>query len=273
MTDERVADAATIAAIREGDRERYRELVERYKNQVFAVAWCRLGDRSLAEDAAQEAFIKGFQRLDLLPRARSSVRGSSPLRGMHPPTLACTIGTSSKTVAAGCSSGKRKRSRPATSPKVRPRPRPSGRHSPSSPRSTANAWCSTISKARAARRLRASWDSPSRPSRPACTAPAAAMRSLLETRLEASMEQLRPSDRLPGSVMFAIATQKPAWPLLGAIGRWWSRSCRSRSSSPASSWGWSSRFGFRGGWDVPNEPISATPKASGWPTSGGTGGG
>ena len=30
MTDETLADAATIAAIREGDRQRYRELVERY---------------------------------------------------------------------------------------------------------------------------------------------------------------------------------------------------------------------------------------------------
>jgi RNA polymerase sigma-70 factor (ECF subfamily) len=62
-------DARAVEAIREGDPERYRELVDRYADKVFAIAWCRLGDRSLAEEAAQEAFIAGFQRLALLNRA------------------------------------------------------------------------------------------------------------------------------------------------------------------------------------------------------------
>lgn len=67
--DEALADAQAVRAIREGDRERYRELVERYADKVYAVAWCRLGDPALAEEAAQEAFIAGFTRLALLRQA------------------------------------------------------------------------------------------------------------------------------------------------------------------------------------------------------------
>jgi RNA polymerase sigma-70 factor (ECF subfamily) len=63
------ADADAVAAIRQGDRERYRELVERHSDRVFAVAWCRLGDRDLAEEVTQEAFIKGYRRLVLLGKA------------------------------------------------------------------------------------------------------------------------------------------------------------------------------------------------------------
>ena len=59
-------DAQAVEAIRNGDRERYRELVERHADKVFAIAWCRLGDRDLAEEASQEAFISAYRRLPLL---------------------------------------------------------------------------------------------------------------------------------------------------------------------------------------------------------------
>lgn len=59
-------DAAAVAAVRRGDAERYRELVERHERRVFAVAWSRLGDATLAEEATQEAFIRGYRRLWLL---------------------------------------------------------------------------------------------------------------------------------------------------------------------------------------------------------------
>ena len=59
-------DAAAVAAVRNGDAERYRELVERHERRVFAVAWSRLGDAALAEEATQEAFIRGYRRLWLL---------------------------------------------------------------------------------------------------------------------------------------------------------------------------------------------------------------
>ena len=59
-------DSQAIAAIRGGQIERYRELIERYERQVYAVAWARLGDATLAEDAAQEAFIRAFRLLGWL---------------------------------------------------------------------------------------------------------------------------------------------------------------------------------------------------------------
>ena len=59
-------DESAVAAVRGGDAERYRELVERHKRRVFAVAWSRLGDTALAEEATQEAFIRAYRRLGLL---------------------------------------------------------------------------------------------------------------------------------------------------------------------------------------------------------------
>ena len=59
-------DESAVAAVRSGDAERYRELVERHERRVYAVAWSRLGDAALAEEATQEAFIRAYQRLWLL---------------------------------------------------------------------------------------------------------------------------------------------------------------------------------------------------------------
>jgi RNA polymerase sigma factor (sigma-70 family) len=59
-------DESAVAAVRGGDAERYRELVERHERRVFAVAWSRLGDAALAEEATQEAFIRAYRRLWLL---------------------------------------------------------------------------------------------------------------------------------------------------------------------------------------------------------------
>ena len=59
-------DESAVMAVRGGDAERYRELVERHERRVFAVAWSRLGDAALAEEATQEAFIRAYRRLWLL---------------------------------------------------------------------------------------------------------------------------------------------------------------------------------------------------------------
>jgi len=59
-------DKSAVTAVRGGDAERYRELVERHERRVFAVAWSRLGDATLAEEATQEAFIRAYRRLWLL---------------------------------------------------------------------------------------------------------------------------------------------------------------------------------------------------------------
>jgi RNA polymerase sigma-70 factor (ECF subfamily) len=59
-------DTAALDAIRRGDTERYRELIERYERQVYGVAWSRLGDVELARDATQDAFIKAYRHLGSL---------------------------------------------------------------------------------------------------------------------------------------------------------------------------------------------------------------
>jgi RNA polymerase sigma-70 factor (ECF subfamily) len=59
-------DTQAIAAVRTGEVDRFRELVERYERHVYAVAWARLGDATLAEDATQEAFIRAYRLLGWL---------------------------------------------------------------------------------------------------------------------------------------------------------------------------------------------------------------
>src|SRR6266496_2479503 len=64
--DPGATDAEVVMAVRGGEIERYGELVQRHERHVFAVAWSRLGDETLARDATQEAFIRGYRRLRLL---------------------------------------------------------------------------------------------------------------------------------------------------------------------------------------------------------------
>jgi RNA polymerase sigma-70 factor (ECF subfamily) len=66
MTNSAQQDQSAVAAVRQGDAERYRELIERHERRVYAVAWSRLGNAALAEEVTQEAFIRGYQRLWLL---------------------------------------------------------------------------------------------------------------------------------------------------------------------------------------------------------------
>src|SRR5712672_1964057 len=66
MTSSAQQDESAVTAVRGGDAERYRELVERHERRVFAVAWSRLGDAALAEEVTQEAFIRAYRRLWML---------------------------------------------------------------------------------------------------------------------------------------------------------------------------------------------------------------
>lgn len=60
------SDSQIVAEVRGGDPERYRDLIERYERKVYAIAWARLGDADLAEEAAQETFIKAYRKLTWL---------------------------------------------------------------------------------------------------------------------------------------------------------------------------------------------------------------
>jgi hypothetical protein len=61
-------DSAAVSAVRGGDVERYRELVERHERRVFAVAWSRLGDAALNR-------VKDLGRWQFRPQRRGLAKG------------------------------------------------------------------------------------------------------------------------------------------------------------------------------------------------------
>jgi RNA polymerase sigma-70 factor (ECF subfamily) len=62
MADPTDRDLAIRA--RRGEAEAFGELVRRYQTAVFNVCYRLMGERREAEDAAQEGFIRAFERLD-----------------------------------------------------------------------------------------------------------------------------------------------------------------------------------------------------------------
>src|SRR5512135_3533304 len=52
-----------IRRSQEGDGEAFGQLIERYKSKVFNLAYGMIGDRSEADDLAQDVFIKAYYAL------------------------------------------------------------------------------------------------------------------------------------------------------------------------------------------------------------------
>ena len=52
-----------IRRVKNGEQNRFAELVDRYKNPVFALLFRMTGNRDDAEDLAQESFVKAFVSL------------------------------------------------------------------------------------------------------------------------------------------------------------------------------------------------------------------
>lgn len=63
------SDGELIGAVLSGDRKAFAILVKRYELSVRAVATSVLRDRHLAQDAAQEAFVKAYENLGTLRKA------------------------------------------------------------------------------------------------------------------------------------------------------------------------------------------------------------
>ncbi|AHY45557.1 sigma70-ECF: RNA polymerase sigma factor, sigma-70 family [Rubrobacter radiotolerans] len=59
----RLDDSALAHRAGAGDRRAFAELVERHQDAVYRVCYRVLGNRQDAEDAAQEAFVRAFERL------------------------------------------------------------------------------------------------------------------------------------------------------------------------------------------------------------------
>ena len=57
-------DSAVIAACLEGSGEEFREIVDKYKAPVMAIAMNILGNREDAEDACQETFVQVYRNLE-----------------------------------------------------------------------------------------------------------------------------------------------------------------------------------------------------------------
>jgi RNA polymerase sigma factor (sigma-70 family) len=63
-TPAQAADNRLVERTRKGDTEAFNELVLTYQDAVYRQAYWVLGQKEAAEDAAQEAFILAYQKLD-----------------------------------------------------------------------------------------------------------------------------------------------------------------------------------------------------------------
>lgn len=62
-TREAISDLELVVRTKDGDPEAFSELVMRHQHMIYNVAFRFMRDASLAEDMAQEAFLKGFRLL------------------------------------------------------------------------------------------------------------------------------------------------------------------------------------------------------------------
>jgi len=59
-----LADEELVVLSQDGDTQAYGELVTRYQRLVTSIAYRMSGDVMLAQDVAQDAFVRGWQRMD-----------------------------------------------------------------------------------------------------------------------------------------------------------------------------------------------------------------
>jgi RNA polymerase sigma-70 factor, ECF subfamily len=68
--DQDANDLALVERCRGGETAAFEALVERYQRVLFTVALRMLGDYDAASDAAQNAFVKAYQKLDTFDPTR-----------------------------------------------------------------------------------------------------------------------------------------------------------------------------------------------------------
>lgn len=57
-------DAAAVAAVRAGNREAFRSLVDRHSRSIFRLAFRMTANEADAEEVVQETFLRAYRRLD-----------------------------------------------------------------------------------------------------------------------------------------------------------------------------------------------------------------
>lgn len=65
-----VSDARLVDSVRQGDRDAFGELVRRYERRLLGVIKRFLVDPDLAEDIAQETFLRVYERIDQFDPSR-----------------------------------------------------------------------------------------------------------------------------------------------------------------------------------------------------------
>lgn len=70
---ERAADAALLAGLAIGDPDASTAFVRRFESRVFGLALAICGDRGLAQDVAQESFVRAWRAAPTYDRRRASV--------------------------------------------------------------------------------------------------------------------------------------------------------------------------------------------------------
>jgi RNA polymerase sigma factor (sigma-70 family) len=71
--DDRVTDEALLSAIAIGDTRASIVFVRRYQRRLFGIAMGIVGDSAIAEDVAQEAFIRIFRHAEVFDTRRGPV--------------------------------------------------------------------------------------------------------------------------------------------------------------------------------------------------------
>lgn len=59
-----LSDEAAVLAVRAGNRDEFRVLVEKYSRAVFRLGYRMTGNQQDAEDVVQEAFLRAFKQLN-----------------------------------------------------------------------------------------------------------------------------------------------------------------------------------------------------------------
>lgn len=61
-----ITEAELVEEVYKGDIDAFNKLISRYTNAVYGVAYSKLGDFHIAQDIAQEVFVKAYKKLSYL---------------------------------------------------------------------------------------------------------------------------------------------------------------------------------------------------------------